>query len=121
MCPWNKEGLLSHRLAMWAAIKLPFCRRLLIWLDDAMGYGKRNPIKRWWLDLVKEGGKIVLPKATNERDLTLDRSTGRATDNVAVYPFENLPTADDKEAVPVDRKAGLKHTKVAEEQLRNLH
>ena len=59
MCPWNKEGLLAHRLAMWAAIKLPFSRRFLIWLDDALGYGKRNPIKRWWLDLVKEDGRIV--------------------------------------------------------------
>ena len=68
MCPWNKEGLLAHRLAMWTAIKLPFSRRFLIWLDDALGYGKRNPVKRWWLDLVKEDGRVVAASGTNERD-----------------------------------------------------
>ncbi len=61
MCPWNKEGLLAHRIAMWTAIKLRFSRRVLIWLDDALGYGRRNPIKKWWLDLVKEGARSSRP------------------------------------------------------------
>ena len=92
MCPWNKEGLLAHRLAMWAAIKLPFSRRFLIWLDDALGYGKRNPIKRWWLDLVKEDGRVVAASGTNERDLALERDVSGGNERVATYPVDKLPT-----------------------------
>ena len=120
MCPWNKEGLLAHRLAMWAAIRLPFSRRLLIWLDDALGYGKRNPIKRWWLDLVKEDGRVVAASGTNERDLSLERDVSGGNERVATYPVEKLPTAGDKETVPLDRKAGLDDTRRAEEELAAL-
>lgn len=119
MCPWNKEGLLAHRLAMWAAIKLPFARRFLIWLDDALGYGRRNPVKKWWLDLVREGGKVVAPRATNARDLALDRAVGSGNDKVAVYPVEKLPGASESGTAPVDRKAGLADTKIAERRLRS--
>ena len=48
MCPFNKEGLVSHRAALWVAIKLPFMRRFLARLDDWLEYGKRNPVKKWW-------------------------------------------------------------------------
>jgi hypothetical protein len=120
MCPWNKEGLLQHRLAMWAAIKLPFSRKFLIWLDDAMGYGKRNPIKKWWLDLVKEGQRVVKAEGVNARDLTLERKPKSDNSGVAVYAVETLPTADQKQPVPVDRKQGLAETVVAEAKLREL-
>ena len=120
MCPWNKEGLLAHRLAMWAAIRLPFSRRFLIWLDDALGYGKRNPVKRWWLDLVKEDGRIVAASGTNERDLSLERDVSGGNERVATYPVDKLPTAGDKETVPLDRKAGLDDTTRAEEELAAL-
>jgi reductive dehalogenase len=120
MCPWNKEGLLQHRLAMWAAIKLPFSRRFLIWLDDAMGYGRRNPVKKWWLDLVKEGQRVVKAEGVNARDLNLDRELKADNSGVAVYAVETLPTADQKQPVPVDRKQGLAETVVAETRLREL-
>jgi reductive dehalogenase len=118
MCPWNKEGLLAHNLAMWAAIKWPWSRRFLIWLDDRMGYGNRNPIKRWWLDLEIVNRKVVKPAGVNERDLNLDRDTSIGNEKVAVYPWEKLPTADDKETKPVDRKQGLKDREAAEAALR---
>jgi ferredoxin len=120
MCPWNKEGLLQHQLAMWAAIKLPWTRRLLIRLDDWLGYGRRNPVKRWWLDLEIVNRKVVRPKGANERDLTLDRDTSGGNSKIAVFPWETLPTADRSEAVPVDRKQGLKDREAAEERLRDL-
>ena len=120
MCPWNKEGLLAHNLAMWAAIKLPWSRRFLIWLDDFMGYGKRNPIQRWWLDLEIVGKKVVKPKGVNERDLTLDRDTGIGNEKVAMYPWEKLPKPDGKGAQPVDRKQGLKDRAAAEAALKAL-
>lgn len=120
MCPWNKEGLMQHRLAMWAAIKLPWSRRFLIWLDDALRYGKRNPINRWWLDLEIVGKKVVKAGGVNERDLTLDREPAKANEKVAVFPVETLPGVDKKETVPVDRKQGLKDTVVAEEKLKEI-
>jgi hypothetical protein len=120
MCPWNKEGLLQHRIAMWAAIKLPWSRRLLIWLDDKMGYGKRGTANRWWLDLEtsKKNGTAFNSENANARDLSLDRDTSMGNDKVATYPVEKLPRADQKEPVPVDRKTALKDTKIAEENLR---
>ena len=102
------RGCWQHRLAMWAAIKLPFSRRFLIWLDDALGYGKRNPIKRWWLDLVKEDGRVVAASGTNERDLALERDVSGGNERVATYPVDKLPTSEDKETVPLDRKAGAR-------------
>jgi len=121
MCPWNKEGLLAHDIAMWAAIKLPFARRFLIWLDDALGYGKRNPIKKWWLDLETIGRgeekKVVRPDGVNERDLNRDRDTSGGNDRVALYPVEKLPTVDMKDPAPPDRKQGLADTKAAERAL----
>ena len=120
MCPWNKEGLLQHRLAMWAAIKLPWSRRFLIWLDDKMGYGTRGDVNRWWLDLEtqKKDGQSFHSDNANARDLSLDRDTSMGNDKVATYPVDKLPRADQKEPVPVDRKQGLKDTKAAEEALR---
>ncbi len=118
MCPWNKEGLLQHTLAMWAAIKLPWSRRFLIWLDDALGYGKRNPIKRWWLDLEIVNKKVVKPAGTNERDLTLDRDTTIGNEKIAHYGWDKLPKADQKDPMPVNRKQGLKDTDAAAAQLK---
>ena len=120
MCPWNKEGLMQHRLAMWAAIKLPWTRRFLIWLDDALKYGKRNPVNRWWLDLEIVNKKVVKAGGVNERDLTLEREQAKANEKVAVFPVDTLPGVEKKETVPVDRKQGLKDTAAAEERLKEI-
>jgi reductive dehalogenase len=122
MCPWNKEGLLQHEIAMWAAIKLPWTRRLLIWLDDKLGYGERNPIKKWWLDLEipateRETKKVVAAEGANARDLNLERDVSGANERVALFPVDKLPTADQKDAVPLDRKQGLADTVEAERRL----
>ena len=120
MCPWNKEGLLAHRLVMWAAIKWKWTHRLLIWLDDKMGYGVRKPIKRWWWDLEtkKKDGPVVRAEKTSERDLSLERL--KMTDHrpVAVYPPERFPEPDRKEPLPFDRKQGLVDAEKAADDLR---
>ncbi|NQU72941.1 MAG: reductive dehalogenase [Rhodospirillales bacterium] len=120
MCPWNKEGLLAHTIAMWAAIKLPFTRRFLIWLDDKMGYGIRNPLKRWWLDLEIIGGKgdrKVVKAKSNERELNLDRDVSGGNERIAHYPVEKLPGVDATSAVPLDRKQALRDQADAERAL----
>ena len=106
-----------HRWALWAAIHLPFTRRFLIWLDDALEYGKRNPLKKWWLDLEIVHGRVVEPKGANARDLYLDRKLPDGNENIAVYPFSTLPGPDDEEAVPLDRKQGLADCRAAEQEL----
>ncbi len=118
MCPFNKEGLMSHRLALWTAIRLPFTRRFLIWLDDALGYGRRNPIKKWWLDLEIVDKKVVRPAGTNERDLHRDRDVSLGNTKIALYPVEKLPGPDAEDPVPVDRRQGLKDTVEAMARLR---
>ncbi len=118
MCPFNKEGLMAHRLALWASIKWPFTRQFLIWLDDVLQYGKRNQIKKWWLDLEIVNNKVVRPAGTNQRDLNLDTSGGN--DRIALYPLEKLPTVGQKAAVPVDRKQGLSDCQDAMRRLREL-
>lgn len=117
MCPFNKEGLMVHRWALWAAIRLPFTRRLLIWLDDVLRYGKRNATKRWWLDLEIVKKRIVEPKGANARDLTLEREIGDDNSNIAVYPWEKLPKAHQIEPVPLERSQGLEDCRTATEAL----
>jgi ferredoxin len=78
-CPLNKvvtaDGALLHRIGSWLGINTTRLKRLLIpvavWLDDKLGYGRRNPGKRWWLDLEIVDGVARTPRGTNERDLDL--------------------------------------------------
>ncbi|MFQ5472878.1 MAG: reductive dehalogenase [Dehalococcoidia bacterium] len=120
MCPFNKEGLLVHRWALWAAIHLPWTRRFLIWLDDVLRYGERNPIKKWWLDFEIRDKKVQKPEGVNARDLHLERELRHDNRGIAVYPIETLPNASDEEPVPLDRKQGLEDCRQAEKALREL-
>ena len=69
---------------------------------------------------MKEEGRIVAASGTNERDLSLERDVSGANERVAMYPVEKLPKAEDKETVPLDRRAGLGDTRRAEEELAAL-
>ena len=47
-CPFNKPNTSIHSLAKWSIKSLPVFNKFLIWLDDAMGYGKQlNPEDYW--------------------------------------------------------------------------
>ena len=94
-CPYNIEGVLSERLFLWAAIKLPFTRRFIAQLDDRVGNGSINAIKKWWWDLEWKDGRTVEPeKGTNARGLNM--AGGRIADKqkVALYPADVLPPGD---------------------------
>ena len=115
MCPYNSEGLLVHRLFLWAAIKLPFTRQWIAILDDKVGNGRRNPAKRWWYDLeIVDDVAVAPPLGTNERDLDLDRVVDPAKQKLAIYPADTMPPPDSTEPVPVDRKAGMRRAAEAE-------
>ena len=62
-------------------------RKLLIWLDDALGYGKRNPLWKWWLDLEIRDGKVSRPANTNQRDLQLKRPIPK-NKIIPIYPVD---------------------------------
>jgi reductive dehalogenase len=104
VCPFNKQGLLHHRLARWLAIHVPASHKLLIWLDDALEYGKLNPAWKWWLDLEKRDDKLIRPKKTNRRDLRPNRPVPKKQ-KIALYPAEVNPPPATHEPFPVDRRA----------------
>jgi reductive dehalogenase len=117
MCPWNTEGLLSHRLATWLATAVPAVRGPLIALDDKLGHGARNPVKRWWFDLEVVDGVARAPRAgTNERDLNFANATRAASQKIAVYPpaLQTPPGTRMTEPCPVDREAALEANRTAE-------
>lgn len=106
-CPYNNEGLLQHRLALWAAIKLPFLRqRIAIW-DDRLGHGGLNPRKKWWRDLEMVDGVAVHPRGANRRGLDLAKRMDPAHQQIAFYHADQMPPPDQIAPVPVDRKAAL--------------
>lgn len=113
MCPYNTEGLLKHRFWLWVA-QMPFTRRFLARLDDWLGHGRRNTVKRWWLDLEVVDGKVVKPKGVNERGLRNDFPVVPEKQKLALYPADLQPPPDFSEAWPVDRAEGLQRGRTAE-------
>jgi len=103
MCPWNKEGILHHRLTAWIAIKVPALRKALVWLDDALRYGERNETKRWWFDIETVEGETVAADKINERDLNPDKKV-RDADKIPLYSADQWATPDDFSPQPTDRK-----------------
>ena len=104
VCPFNKPGLLHQRLALWLAIKVPASHKLLIWLDDALGYGEREPIWRWWLDFEWVDGKLRRPAKTNERDLRPEKPEPPLRRKITFYDFDNAPPPDATHAIPLRQK-----------------
>jgi reductive dehalogenase len=111
MCPYNNEGLLIHRCLLWMATKFPFLRHPLADLDDKLGHGEINPIKRWWTDLEVIGNKVLQPKLVNIR--TLDVSKGELLkkeprkQRIAFNHASMLPPPNWLAPFPPDREAGI--------------
>ena len=115
-CPYNIEGVLAERAVLWSAIKLPFTRKWIAHLDDKVGNGSINTIKKWWWDLEWIEGRATHPaKGTNARDLDLDGGRVAARQKVAIYPPEVQPPGD-AIGVPVklDRPAAVAAGQAAE-------
>jgi reductive dehalogenase len=108
-CPFNAEGLMKERAALWASIKVPALRGPLARLDDRLRRGSINPLKKWWFDLELVGDKAVAPKSgTNARSLDFSRKIDADSQKIAHYPWETTPPPGAEGPHPIDRKDALK-------------
>ncbi|MDA7425452.1 2Fe-2S iron-sulfur cluster-binding protein [Thalassococcus lentus] len=107
-CPWNLEGLFAEAPFRWAAMNMPGAAPLLAKLDDAVGRGGLNPVKKWWWDLELEPDGAYRPtqKPVNERSLQKDLDLKYEDQTLAVYP---APLAPHPYPYPfaMDREAGI--------------
>jgi reductive dehalogenase len=67
VCPWSKPATLFHRTVNWTMRHVPMARRLGVWGDDLMGYGKPDPRRKWWLDLEEVEGQLRLPPSPSDK------------------------------------------------------
>ena len=105
MCPFNKEGLIAHRLGLWAAIKIPLLRGFFARLDNWLAFGKQNDVKKWWWDLEVVDKKITVPNRVNRRSVKKAPKIP-SVERLGMYPVDTIPQADRAETVPIDRKEG---------------
>ncbi|MGH1354580.1 MAG: reductive dehalogenase [Thalassovita sp.] len=107
-CPWNLEGLFAEAPFRWAAMNLPKAAPLLAKLDDAVGNGGLNEVKKWWWDieLAEDGGYHPTPTPVNRRDLQTDLDLRYEDQTLAVYPA-NLAPPPWPYPFPMDREAGI--------------
>ena len=86
-CPWNIEGVLSERPFLWAAMNLPFTRGWIARLDDAVGNGLINPVKKWWWDLDTDAeGNIIPAERTNRRQFSKRTNMDPEKQSMGCYP-----------------------------------
>ncbi len=116
-CPLNKvvtwDGPIAEQIASWCGIHAFWLKPLLVpiavRLDDLLGHGVRNPLKKWWLDLEIVDGICVAPtKGVNQRDLNITRKIDVGKHKVAYYHANMMPPPNTSGmAQPVVRKEGL--------------
>ncbi len=114
-CPLNKvvtaDGAIVHRLGTWLGINVRWLKPLLapiaVYLDDKIGYGRRNPVKRWWSDLEMVGGRAIKAKATNERDLDLAADVSGKKSPVGYYHAADMPPPNSQHPHPVSHKQAI--------------
>ena len=108
-CPWNLEGIFAEKPFRWAAMNAPFTAPALARLDDMLGKGEVNAIKKWWWDLEMEdeGPYKLSVHPVNNRALSKDLVLKYQDQTLAVYP---APLAPPPYAwpFPIDREAGIK-------------
>lgn len=107
-CPWNLEGLFSEAAFRWLAMKMPKMAKWLAKLDDKLGNGSINPLKRWWWDLEMVNGSAY-KKPEQEiayRELSTDLDLKHEDQTLAVYPA-NLAPPPYPFPFPMDREAGI--------------
>jgi reductive dehalogenase len=107
-CPWNLEGLFAEKPFRWAAMTIPKAAPLLAKLDDKLGRGELNDIKKWWWDieLADDGGYHPTRTPINRRPLQKDLELRFEDQTLAVYPADLAPPPHPY-PFPMDREAGI--------------
>ena len=107
-CPWNLEGLFAEKPFRWAAMTLPKAAPLLARLDDALGHGGLNDVKKWWWDIELEEDGAYRPSKhpLNRRDLQTDLDLKYEDQTLAVYPAPLAPHPWPY-PFPMDREKGI--------------
>ena len=107
-CPWNLEGVLGDAVFRWTAMKVPGSAPALARLDDMLGRGDLNPVKKWWwdLELDEDGGYRPTKKPVNARGLQKDLDLRYEDQTLAVYPAPLVPHPYPY-PYPMDREAGI--------------
>ncbi len=107
-CPWNLEGIFKEKPFRWAAMNFPKAAPILAKLDDAVGNGSLNPVKKWWWDLELEddGGYRPTKVPVNARSLQTDLDVRYEDQTLAVYPAPLAPHPYPYPD-PMDREAGI--------------
>ncbi|MFK8032419.1 MAG: reductive dehalogenase [Gammaproteobacteria bacterium] len=107
-CPWNLEGLFAEKPFRWAASNVPGLAPLLAKLDDTLGHGKINPVKKWWLDHDRDvkTGKYKISTKVNQRQLQPELDLRYEDQTLAVYPAHLAPHPYPY-PFPADREAGI--------------
>ena len=107
-CPWNLEGVFAEAPFRWAAMKLPRMAKPLAKLDDALGNGEVNEVKKWWWDLemIDDGPFLPATAEVNKRTLQKDLDLKFEDQTLAVYPA-NLAPPPYPFPFPMDREKGI--------------
>ncbi len=107
-CPWNLEGIFKEKPFRWTAMNIPKMAPALAKLDDIVGNGGLNPVKKWWWDLEinEDGGYRPTKEAVNQRDLQTDLVLKFEDQTLAVYPAPLAPPPYPY-PFPMDREAGI--------------
>ncbi len=115
-CPINKvvdaDGALLTRAASWLGVNAMWLKPLMVpiatWMDDWLGNGRRNPLKKWWFDHeIIDGITVDPPKGTNQRDIDPTRTVDASKQKTAYYHASMMPPPDDGSPHPLDRKAAV--------------
>lgn len=107
-CPWNLEGLFREKPFRHAAMNWPKAAPALAKLDDMVGNGEMNPIKKWWWDLEmqEDGGYRPTRHPVNARALQKDLKLKFEDQTLAIYPA-NLAPHPWPYPFPMDRETGI--------------
>ena len=92
-CPWNLEGLFAESGVPLGGDALSGGAALLAALDDRLGRGGINPVKKWWWDieLDRATGSYVRAKADSRARAQPELDLKYEDQTLAVYPADVMP------------------------------
>ncbi len=107
-CPWNLEGLFAEAPFRWAAMNIPSAAPILAKLDDIVGNGERNILKKWWWDLELQPDEGYRPttNGSHERNLQKKLKIKYEDQTLAVFPADQAPHPYPF-PFPIDRERGI--------------